>query len=116
MIPNSGISGFRWFGGTGAQEDWAALTVDFLDASGVVTGSNVVGHVTAAERGGVTAVLRHGAEQNALGGARSDGGGGDSCAGGRRQAARGNDDAREPLPGLFDHCLEALFSLTEDAR
>lgn len=46
-----------WFGGAGAQEDWASLTAEFLNASGVVIGSNVVGHVTAAERGGVTGLF-----------------------------------------------------------
>lgn len=46
-----------WFGGASAQEDWASLTAKFLDASGVVIGSNLVGHVTAAERGGVTGLV-----------------------------------------------------------
>ena len=41
------------------------------------------------KHGGVAAVLRHGAEQDALGGARADGGGGDPCAGGRRKAFHG---------------------------
>lgn len=46
-----------WFGGVGAQEDWASLTARFLNASGTVLASNVVGHVTAAERGGVTGLF-----------------------------------------------------------
>ena len=46
-----------WFGGAGAQEDWASLTASFLNAAGAVLGSNVVGLVTAAERGGVTGLL-----------------------------------------------------------
>jgi hypothetical protein len=43
-----------WFGGAGAQEDWAALTARFLNAAGAVMGSMTIGQVTAAERGGVT--------------------------------------------------------------
>lgn len=46
-----------WFGGAGAQEDWASLTARFLNAAGAVIGSNVVGQVTAAERGGVTGLF-----------------------------------------------------------
>lgn len=46
-----------WFGGAGAQEDRAALKAEFLDASGIVLGSNVVDHVTAGERGGITGLL-----------------------------------------------------------
>jgi hypothetical protein len=46
-----------WFGGAGAQEDWASLTATFLNATGALIGSNVVGQVTAAERGGVTGLL-----------------------------------------------------------
>jgi hypothetical protein len=46
-----------WFGGAGAQEDWAALTARFLDASGTVVGSKTMGPVTAAERGSITGLL-----------------------------------------------------------
>ena len=46
-----------WFGGAGAQEDWASLTATFLSATGTVLGSNAVGRVSAAERGGVTGLL-----------------------------------------------------------
>lgn len=46
-----------WFGGVGAQDDWASLTATFLDSTGAVLGSNVVGHVTAAERGGITGLF-----------------------------------------------------------
>jgi hypothetical protein len=46
-----------WFGGAGAQGDAAALTVRFLSANDAVLGSNVVGNVTAADRGGVTGLL-----------------------------------------------------------
>jgi len=46
-----------WFGGAGSQEDWAALTARFLDASGATLGSNTVGRVTAAARGGGTGLF-----------------------------------------------------------
>lgn len=46
-----------WFGGAGNQEDWASLTADFLDAAGTIIGSNTVGHVTAAERNGITGLF-----------------------------------------------------------
>ena len=46
-----------WFGGTGAQGDAAALTARFLSSSNVALGSNVVGNVTAADRGGATGLL-----------------------------------------------------------
>jgi hypothetical protein len=46
-----------WFGGVGAQADSASLTVRFLNASNVLLGSQTVGPVTAAERGGVTGLL-----------------------------------------------------------
>ena len=46
-----------WFGGAGAQEDAASLTAKFLNSSGTVVGSNVVGNVTAAARAGVTGLL-----------------------------------------------------------
>jgi len=46
-----------WFGGAGAQEDTASLTAKFLNSSGAVVGSNVVGNVTAADRAGVTGLL-----------------------------------------------------------
>jgi Type I phosphodiesterase / nucleotide pyrophosphatase len=47
-----------WFGGAGAQEDWAALTARFLNATGAVIGSTTIGQVTAAERGGITGLLQ----------------------------------------------------------
>jgi Type I phosphodiesterase / nucleotide pyrophosphatase len=59
-----------WFGGAGAQEDWASLTAKFLDASGVVIGSNVVGQVTAAERGGVTGLFLRSTNGTLPGGTR----------------------------------------------
>jgi hypothetical protein len=46
-----------WFGGAGAQEDWASLTARFLNSSSALLGSITVGHVTAAERGGVTGMI-----------------------------------------------------------
>jgi hypothetical protein len=46
-----------WFGGSGAQEDVAALTARFLDATGAALGSNAVGSVSAGERLGVTVLL-----------------------------------------------------------
>lgn len=46
-----------WFGGAGTQEDWAGLTVRFLDAAGSLLGTNFVGRVTAAERGSTTGLL-----------------------------------------------------------
>ena len=46
-----------WFGGAAAQEDWAALTARFLNATGAVLATNIVGSVTAAERGNVTGLF-----------------------------------------------------------
>ena len=46
-----------WFGGRGTQEDSAALTANFLDAAASVLGSNMIGNVTAAMRGGATGLL-----------------------------------------------------------
>ena len=46
-----------WFGGVGSQEDWAALSAQFLSAAGTVIGSNTIGRVTAAERGNVTGLF-----------------------------------------------------------
>ena len=46
-----------WFGGAGAQEDWAALTARYLNASNAVLGSNTVGQVTATQRGNVTGLF-----------------------------------------------------------
>jgi hypothetical protein len=46
-----------WFGGYATQEDTAMLQVDFLDASDVALGSVTIGNVSAADRGGVTALL-----------------------------------------------------------
>lgn len=43
-----------WFGGKLGEEDWAALTARFLNATGSVLGTNMIGRVTAAERGGAT--------------------------------------------------------------
>jgi hypothetical protein len=51
-----------WFGGAGAQGDWAALTARFLSASESVVGSNTVGQVTPTDRGGVTGLLLRRAE------------------------------------------------------
>jgi len=51
-----------WFGGAGAQEDWAALTARFLDNAGAALGSATLGPVTAAERGGVTGMRLRSAE------------------------------------------------------
>jgi hypothetical protein len=58
-VDSSGVSYALsgWFGGAGAQEDWALLIVRFLDAAGTVIGSNTVGQVTATDRGGVTGLL-----------------------------------------------------------
>jgi len=65
---NYALSG--WFGGAGAQEDWASLSARFLDASEAVLGSNTVGHVTAAERGGVTGLFFRGTNGILPGGTR----------------------------------------------
>jgi hypothetical protein len=46
-----------WFGGAGAQEDTASLTAKFLNSSGAVIGSSVVGNVTATDRVAVTGLL-----------------------------------------------------------
>lgn len=46
-----------WFGGRGTQEDTAALTANFLDAPAVMLGSNTIGNVTAAMRGGATGLV-----------------------------------------------------------
>jgi hypothetical protein len=47
-----------WFGGKLGEEDWAALTARFLSATGTVLGTNMIGRVTAAERGGITSLLQ----------------------------------------------------------
>lgn len=60
-----------WFGGAGAQEDWASLTARFLNAAGAAVGSNVVGQVTAAERGGVTGLYLRSTDGLLPGGTRS---------------------------------------------
>lgn len=52
---NYTVSG--WFGGYATQDDAAALQVDFLDASDAVLGSATIGNVSAADRGGLTALL-----------------------------------------------------------
>ena len=46
-----------WFGGAGSQGDAAMLSAQFLNASGSVIGSNAVGNVTAADRGGTTGLM-----------------------------------------------------------
>jgi hypothetical protein len=43
-----------WFGGAEGEDDRMALTARFLDGTGAALGSNTVGNVTAADRGGVT--------------------------------------------------------------
>jgi hypothetical protein len=59
-----------WFGGAGAQEDWAALAARFLNASGLIIGSNVIAQVTAAERGGVTGLFLRSTNGSLPGGTR----------------------------------------------
>jgi hypothetical protein len=46
-----------WFGGAGTQADSASLLARFLDAGGIAVGSNIVGNITAADRGGVITLL-----------------------------------------------------------
>jgi len=46
-----------WFGGAEGEDDRMALTARFLDGAGAALGSNTVGNVTAADRGGVTGLL-----------------------------------------------------------
>lgn len=46
-----------WFGGRGTQEDTAALTANFLNSAATAIGSNTIGYVTAAMRGGATGLL-----------------------------------------------------------
>jgi hypothetical protein len=46
-----------WFGGAASQGDAAMLSARFLNASGSVLGSNAVGNVTAADRGGITGLM-----------------------------------------------------------
>ncbi len=50
-----------WFGGASTQGDSAALTARFLNASAVGISTNIVGNVTANDRGGVTGLLRRSA-------------------------------------------------------
>lgn len=52
-----------WFGGAGNDHDSSSLTAAFLNADGASLGSNTVGNVTTADRGGVTGLL----ERNATG-------------------------------------------------
>ena len=59
-----------WFGGKADEEDWASLSACFLDASGAVIGSNAAGHVTAADRGGVTGLLSRSTNGTLPGGTR----------------------------------------------
>jgi hypothetical protein len=51
-----------WFGGAGAEEDFASLTVNFLDAAGTVLGIRRIGDVTAADRGLSTRLIERSAE------------------------------------------------------
>jgi hypothetical protein len=51
-----------WFGGAGAEEDSASLTVNFLDAAGMVLGTRRIGDVTAADRGSTTGLVERSAE------------------------------------------------------
>jgi len=46
-----------YLGGSGSQEDHAAVTVEFLDAADAVLDSAVIGPVTAADRGNATILL-----------------------------------------------------------
>jgi len=46
-----------WFGGAGTQADTATLTARFLNSNATALGSNIVGNVTDADRGGVTGLL-----------------------------------------------------------
>ncbi len=59
-----------WFGGAGARDDWASLAASFLDASGAIAGSNVVGPVTAAERGAITGLVQRSTNGTLPGGTR----------------------------------------------
>jgi len=59
-----------WFGGAGSQEDWASLMARFLNGAGALLGSNVVGHVTAAERGGVMGLFLRSTNGTLPGGTR----------------------------------------------
>jgi hypothetical protein len=52
-----------WFGGNGTQEDRAELAVRFLMESEAPLGTNGIGPVTSADRGGITSLL----ERNATG-------------------------------------------------
>ncbi|MBA4294217.1 hypothetical protein C0431_14745 [bacterium] len=53
---NAAFNVSGWFGGWSSQQDFAFLTVDFLDASSTVLNSTVIGNVTAAERNNVTSM------------------------------------------------------------
>ncbi len=46
-----------WFGGSGTEPEVASLSATFLNAGGVALGTNVVGSVTAADRGGITGLM-----------------------------------------------------------
>jgi hypothetical protein len=46
-----------WFGGSGVEEDQAILDVSFLDAQSTLTGTNLIGGVSASERGNVTGMV-----------------------------------------------------------
>ncbi|HET9405541.1 MAG TPA: hypothetical protein VFO57_13270, partial [Burkholderiales bacterium] len=52
---NYALSG--WFGGSGAQEDRAELSIRFLTGLETPLGTNRIGAVTATDRGGVTSLL-----------------------------------------------------------
>jgi hypothetical protein len=51
-----------WFGGAGAEEDSASLTLNFLDATGTILGTRRIGDVTAADRGLITGLVERSAE------------------------------------------------------
>ncbi len=49
-----------WFGGAGTQGDFSALVARFLNSAGAVIGSNLIGNVMSADRGGVTGLWERG--------------------------------------------------------
>jgi hypothetical protein len=59
-----------WFGGKTDQNDSAALTARFLDATGVVLGSNTVGNILASDRLNVTGLMERSANGVLPAGAR----------------------------------------------
>ncbi|WP_326610424.1 phosphoesterase [Streptomyces scopuliridis] len=60
-----------WLGGYATQEDGARLSVEFRDGRGTPVALSVLGPVTAAERGGRTALVERTAEAAVPPGARS---------------------------------------------